>query len=457
MNPLLTSCLLGVFVTPFLGGSVNVALPDIGRSLGLGPVALNAVTTTFLVAAVVALVPLGSLADRIGRKRVFVTGIAIVGLAALASACALSGSWLIASRVVQGLGGAAVFATGSARLAAGFPPGERGRVMGLAAATVYLGLAVSPVVGGILTQAGGWRLAVVAVLPLCALAGWLERLSPSDPPARTTQAPFDAVGCALYIPAVLGLVAAALLVPSAHALWPALAGLALFAVLAWWELRHPAPVLDLRLWRGNRVFAFSNLSALISYGATFAVGFLFSLYLQYNCGLPAATAGWVLMAQPLIMAAVSPVAGRLSDRIDARFLATAGMGLTAVGLGLMLLLPDRGSLALALAVQAVLGSGFALFSSPNINATFGAVGPRSLGAAAAMLSTMRLAGQMLSMAVVLAVFRATLGPDPVSAAHHDGLAGAVRLCAAGFCALCVLGAGLSLARGPRQAPLNAAR
>lgn len=450
-RPLLTSCLLGIFLTPYLGASVNVALPAVGRELGMGPVGLNAVTSAYLLAAVMALVPIGNLADRIGRKRVFTCGIGAVAAAAIACALAPSGGWLLGARFVQGLGSALIFATGAARLVAAYPPQERGRIMGYTAAVVYLGLAIGPVAGGLLTGCFGWRVAVASVVPLCLVAAVLELANPAEPLERSSEHPFDLVGTLLYIPGILGLVAAALLIPSSYALWPALTGAALLVALVARALHHPAPVLDVRLWRGNRVFAFSNLAALINYGATFAVGFLLSLYLQYNCGLPAQIAGVVLITQPLLMALLSPFAGRLSDRHSPRLLASAGMALTASGLGLLLFLPEDGSLPLATSALAVIGVGIALFSSPNTNAVLGAVERPALGAASAMLSTMRLLGQMLSMAIVLAVFRIWLDAEPVSVQHHAGFAASLRVCAMLFAVLCAFGVMLSLARGRRAA------
>ena len=129
----------------------------------------------------------------------------------------------------------------------------------------------------------------------------------------------------------------------------------------------------MKLFAGNKVFAFSSLAALLNYSATFAVTFLLSLYLQYIKGMPPQAAGTVLMAQPIMMALLSPVAGRLSDKIEPRLLATAGMLTTVIGVALLTTLDSERSVPLIVANLILLGIGFALFSSPNMSAIMGAV------------------------------------------------------------------------------------
>jgi MFS family permease len=206
-------------------------------------------------------------------------------------------------------------------------------------------------------------------------------------------------------------------------------------------------VLDVGLFAHSRVYAFANLAALINYSATFGVGFLLSLYLQHVRHLGPQAAGLVLVAQPVVMTAVSPVAGRLSDRVESRVVASAGMALTAVGLALLVPVTDGTPLGYIVGCLALLGVGFGLFSSPNTNAVMGAVEPRHYGAAAATLGTMRLVGQMLSMAVATLVLSRVVGSVSVTGAPPDALVRATRLSLGVFAALCAGGVIASLARG----------
>jgi Na+/melibiose symporter-like transporter len=222
------------------------------------------------------------------------------------------------------------------------------------------------------------------------------------------------------------------------------ASLAGFVVV---ELRVVQPLLNINLFRKNRVFAFSNLSALINYSATFAVGFLMSYYLQFVRGLSPQQSGFVLIAQPVVMATLSPFAGRLSDRIESRSLASVGMGVVAAGL-LWLSFLDRDShLALAIAALVVLGFGFALFSSPNTNAIMSSVERRYYGVASATMGTMRLTGQMMSIGAAILIFTLFIGTAEVTAAVSDRLRPAIRTAFIIFAATCFLGIFVSMARG----------
>jgi MFS family permease len=214
-----------------------------------------------------------------------------------------------------------------------------------------------------------------------------------------------------------------------------------------WERRAAAPVLDLSLFRGRPVFAFSNLAALIHYCATSAAGFLLSLYLQYLKGLTPQQAGLILIAQPAVMALFSPLAGRLSDRIEPRLLASAGMSISAAGLFSLAFLSASTAVVSVGGVLVVLGAGFALFSSPNTNAVMSAVGPKDYGLASAMLGTMRLTGQMLSMAAAMLLFVLFIGRVAITPPVYGRFLSAARTGFFLFGLLCVGGIFASLARG----------
>jgi MFS family permease len=206
-------------------------------------------------------------------------------------------------------------------------------------------------------------------------------------------------------------------------------------------------MLDMALFAENRVFAFSNLAALVNYAATFAVGFLLSLYLQSVRGLGAQAAGGLLAVQPLVQAGLSPFAGRLSDRVDPRVVASSGMGLIAVGLALLALVGAATPLALVVGCLALLGAGFGLFSSPNTNAVMGSVDAHSYGVASATLATVRLVGQMLSMGAASLVLALFVGRQAVGPERAPEFVAGMRTAFALYALLCVAGVFASLARG----------
>ncbi|MRR13047.1 MFS transporter, partial [bacterium] len=211
--------------------------------------------------------------------------------------------------------------------------------------------------------------------------------------------------------------------------------------------RTEHPLLDVALFRHNRVFALSNLAALINYSATFAVGFLLSLYLQYVKGFSAREAGLVLIAQPALMALCSPYAGRLSDRVEPRIVASGGMGLIVVGLAVLAFLSEGTPLEVIIGSLVLLGLGFALFASPNTNAVMSAVDRDRYGVAAGTLATMRLTGQMLSLGVAMLLFALFLGRAPITEGNAGLFLDSVRVAFGLFAVLCLLGVFASLSRG----------
>ncbi len=435
------------FLTPFSGAATNVALPSLARELRLDAVLLSWVGMSFLLAAAVALVPLGRLADIHGRKRVFSWGVAGYALASFGCALAPDIGTLLGARLVQGIAGAAMFGTNVAILTSVLPPGRRGAALGVNVASVYLGLSLGPVLGGVLTDHAGWRSLFHLSGVLGLVLAVVVRLGLRGEWAESAGEPFDVGGTVLYSLAAFATMYGLSLLPSAAGALLLLGGAAAAALFVAWERRARHPLLPMDLFLSNRVFAFSNLAALVNYSATFAVGFLLSLHLQYVNGLSAQAAGLVLVAQPVLMTVVSPFAGRLSDRVESRIVASVGMGATAVGLALLSAIGPATSLAYVGLCLAVLGCGFGLFSSPNTNAVMGAVEKRRYGIAAATLGTMRLSGQMLSMAVAMLLLSLFVGRVTLGPAHRDPLVAALRVAFAVFALLCVAGTFASLARG----------
>jgi EmrB/QacA subfamily drug resistance transporter len=442
---------ISAFLTPFLGSSVSVALPTIGREFHMDAVTLSWVSTAYLLAAAVALVPVGRIADIHGRKRVWLYGVVLYTLFSLLCAAAPSGTWLIVFRCLQAVGSTLIYGTGLAILTSIFPREERGRVIGFNVAAVYTGLSVGPFVGGVLTAQWGWRSIFLATVPLGLIAIFLivTRLEGEWAEARGER--FDLIGAIIYGVALVVLTYGLSILPSTAGALLAVAGVAALAVFVWWELRTDDPVLPVRLFRDNLVFALSNLTALINYGATVAVGFLLSLYLQYVQGLSPAAAGLVLVSQPVMMMLVSLVAGRLSDRVEPRIVVSLGMALTAVGLLAFVWLSPTTPLAIIVAILIVQGIGFGLFSSPNANAVMSSVAPRFYGVASGILSTMRATGQMVGMALTMVVLSLHIGQEPVSADNLPAFLAAVQSACLLFAVLSVGGVIASLVRGKVRA------
>lgn len=442
----LTISVLASFVTPFLGSSLNIALPSIGDEFHFNAVGLTWIPTAYLLANVVFLVPFGRLADIRGRKRIFMIGIWIDMIACVLATMTPSGLFFIILRAFQGLGGAMIFSTSIAILTSVYPPEERGRVLGINVASVYSGLSLGPVIGGFLTHNLGWRSIFGANILIGAVIIYLVMKKLPGEWAEAKGEPYDWQGNLIYTAGFVLFMAG---FSAAGNLWSYVllgAGIAMMAAFAMRELRIDHPLLDLRLFR-NVPFAFSNLAALINYSATYAVTFLVSLYLQDIKGFDPQKAGLVLLSQPVVMAILSPAAGKLSDRIEPRLVASIGMAFTAIGLLVFCTLGETTPISLILAGLTVLGLGFALFSSPNTNAIMSSVERRFYGTASGLVGTMRLTGQLLSIGIVTLVFGHFLGNRVIGPETYPLFLSAVKLAFALSAGLCFLGVFASVARG----------
>jgi EmrB/QacA subfamily drug resistance transporter len=443
----LITTMLSAFLTPFMGSSINIASPAIGRELSMSAVLLGWVSTAYLLAAAMSLVPLGKVADQIGRKKIFTYGVGTYTLASFLSAIAWSGPVLIGFRALQGVGGAMMTGTAVAILTSVFPAPERGKALGINVAATYTGLSMGPILGGFLTQQLGWRSIFLVNLPIGLIALTLTRWKLKGEWREVSEYPFDIVGSIAYGLSLLAMMYGLSLLPAASGVWLLLAGFLGLSLFVWWELRAQNPVLDMRLLGANRTFAFSNLAAELNYIATFASTFLLSLYLQYIKDFTPQVAGLTLVARPAMMVLFSPLAGRLSDRIEPRVIASIGLGLITAGLALLVPVNAGTSLTLIIVSLVLTGLGFALFSSPNMNAAMSSVGKNHYGVASAMLGTMRLTGQMLSMGITTLIFTLYIGPVEITPECYPLFLDCVRSAFIVFAILCGGAIVASLARG----------
>jgi EmrB/QacA subfamily drug resistance transporter len=441
------ACTAASFLTPLMGSSVNLALPTISREFAMDALSLSWVATSFLLAAAMFLVPFGRLADIYGRKRIFVYGIILFTLFSFLCGFASSGSVLIALRALQGLGAAMIFATSVAILTSAFPAAERGKVLGVNVAAVYTGLSVGPFFGGMLTHYFGWRSIFYANALLGFLISVLVVWRLKSEWAESRGERFDIPGSLIYTVSLTLLMIGFSKLPGPTGLWTSLTGVGGLVGFIVWERKAPKPLLDISLFARNVVFTFSNLAALINYSATSAVTFLISLYLQYIKGLDPQSAGFILIAQPIMMAVFSPIAGRLSDSVEPRILSSFGMGIISIMLALIAFVGSGTSTTLLIMYLLFLGFGFALFSSPNTNAVMSSVEKRWYGVASATLGTMRLTGQMLSMGIVMLIFAVTMGNARITPQYFPAFLQSMQIAFFVFSVLCIIGVFASLARG----------
>jgi len=435
------------FIFPFMASTVNIALPSLGKELSLDAVTLGWIATAYLLSSAALLVPFGRIADIYGRKKIFAWGIGIFTFSSLLSGLADSATTLITWRVLQGIGGAMLAGTAVALLTTVFPAKERGKVLGTIVAAAYLGLSLGPVLGGVLTQHLGWRsiFLIGALLGLLVLGVVLWKLKGEWTGAKGAR--FDFAGSVIYVLGLVALVYGFILLPAMSGAGLIIGGTIGLLAFTRWETRTRSPVLDISLFINSKAFTFSNLAALINYSATFAVTFLISLYLQYMKGCNPQNAGLILVAMPAVQAVFSPLTGRLSDRIEPRLIASAGMVLNTVGLILFIFLNEETSLKLIIGNLILIGFGFALFVSPNTNAVMSSAPKTAYGVASAMLATMRQVGMVLSMGVAMLMLALYVGRVQITPEYYSLFQQSMKTSFIIFAILCFGGIFASLARG----------
>ena len=437
---------LASFITAFMGSSVNIALPALSKEFNIDAVMLSWISTSYLLAAAISLVPSGRLADLYGRKKIFSYGIIIFIIASLSTGLSNSIPLLLFSRILTGIGVGMIFSTSVAIVTSAFPISERGKAIGFTVSAVYLGLSMGPFLGGILTQNLGWRSIFFSSLLMGIITAFVTVFIKGEW-AEARNEKMDYIGALIYGLGLTLVVYGFSILPLIEGLVFIVFGILFILIFAYWETRFNSPLINMKIFSNNKGFTFSNMAALIHYSATFGITFLLSLYLQYIKELGPQKAGLILLSQPLIMAIFSPFAGRMSDRIEPRVIATTGMGITFLGLLIFSFLGKETSLIFIVINCIIIGFGYALFSSPNMNSIMSSVEKKFYGIASAMVGTMRLIGQMLSMAIAMVVFAIVIGRVEIIPEYYANFLSAVKISFIIFSVFAFIGIFASYYRG----------
>jgi len=437
------------FLVPFLSSAINLALPSIGQDIHVNAISLSWVVSSSLLATAIFLLPLGKLGDIIGRKKIFTLGIILFTIATLLIVFTHSFASLIVLRTIQGFSSAMIFGTSLAILTSVYPAGERGRAMGIQVTATYLGLSTGPVIGGILTHSLGWRSIFVFLFLIGLISIYLVFTKMKSEWADARGETFDWKGSTIYGISLFAFMYGFSKLPTAMG-WIFLAlGISAGFIFLFFERKIEHPVFDAKLFLTNRVLALSGIAALINYSATSAIGFFMSLYLQYVKGLDPRSAGLIMISQPLAMALLSPMAGKLSDRKNPGVIASAGMAITGVGLILLCFVNTATPFYLIICLLILMGVGFALFSSPNTNAIMSSVEKRYLGIASGVVGTMRMIGQMTSMGIAMMLISLYIGKQTINPETHAGFLAAMKTGFIIFSFLSLFGVFASLARNDK--------
>lgn len=439
------------FVTTFTGSALNLSIPDISIQFGADAETAGWIITGYTLSVAAFSVPFGRMADITCRKTVLVTGIAIFAACCIAAVFSVTVIMLIAVRIIQGIGAAMIFSTNTAVIAEAFPDEQRGRALGYSLAATYAGMSAGPVVGGFLNYNFGWQSVFVltGLIALLALFAAIFRM-PGEKRERG-KISADITGSVLYMLFLIMVMYG--IAEAGQGIWPYViiaAGIIIGAVFICYELRVENPVIKIRIFTENIGYACSNAAAMMNYGATFAVGYLASIYLQVIMGYSSQTAGLIMICQPAVITLLTPIAGRLSDKHSPYLLACGGMIVCAAGTGMFLFLCDKPGLPVITGVLVITGIGVSLFSSPNTNAVMSYVKEEDFGEASSLLATMRSMGNTLSMAIVTIAVKRYVGGVALNAAEPDAFMKVVSVSFIVFTVICTAGAFVSLRHGAER-------
>src|SRR6266487_3706373 len=431
----------GLFMIMLDNTIVNVALPSIQRDLGIGISELEWVVNGYALTFAVVMLTGGKLADLLGRRLIFIVGLAIFTGASLACGLAPSAGFLIGARVVQGVGAALMNPATLSIITATFPPRQRGTAIGIWAGVSALALAIGPIVGGLLTEKVNWSWIFFINIPVGVLGVVAARVFIDETKATSKEQRLDLPG---LITSGAGLFALTLeLIETNDHAWTSTRVLMLFAiavvalaVFVLLELRQRLPMLDLSLFR-NPTFAGANAAML-------GIFFYNSLLLQRVLGYSAIETGATFLPMTVLIILVAPVAGRFSDRIGARWLMGAGMTLLAVALLLFGTLDASSSFWNILPGLLVGGVGLATTMAPTTAAAMGSVPVAKAGVGSAVINSMRQVGGSLGIAIMGALVATRVNVLPTSPLWRDQFVGGYHRAVHLGAALVLVGAIISV-------------
>lgn len=417
-NIILITISLGAFLIPFMGTSLSIALPSIGIDFSLNALFLSWISTAFILASAALILPFGRLADIYGRKKIFAYGILIYTISSFLGAISSSGELLLIFSFLQGAGCAMIFGTGVAIISSVFSPGELGKSYGIYVGAVYTGIFSGLLIGGFLIQNFGWRSIFIFNVPIGIVILSIISGGIKSEWFGCRGEHFDFIGSLLFVTIIVTFLQGfSTVLTEDYGKYLLLTGFLAAAIFLKYECRSSNPLIMLSIFK-NPLFTISVVSILIINIGTSSLNFLLSLYFQYLKLLPPNIAGLILVLLPACVALISPIAGRISDKVDPGLITSTGMLITTLGLFIFIFLNENTSFYSIILGLVLIGIGVALFASPATNIAMGTVNKKFYGTGSAIVSTMVFIGQLLSMGVIIMIFAAYLGNVQILPHHY---------------------------------------
>lgn len=444
------SIIVGVstaFISTFAGSALTIAIPSMGSYFNMGAFSVGWIITLYMLAVAAFSTPLGNLADNTGRRRILMIGVVSFGVISLLSVLAWNGLVMLFLRLLQGISAAMIFATNMPIAISAFPERERGKAIGLVTTGTYSGLALGPVLGGVLNEYFGWK-SIFIFSALTSLVSFICIVKGVDKDeVKGIEGKRDITGNIIYAFMITTFIYGLTSFNSISFGWT-LIGLSILlgVIFVKNELRAENAIINVRIFADNMTYTLSNLTALLNFCATFAIGYLLSIYLQVVLGYSSRLTGFILITQPIFMAILSPIMGKLSDKLSAHKMVTIGMVLCTLSLLSFTFLNKETSIIMIVLALAVAGIGVAFFSSPNTNVIMGCVPTSKFAVANSVLATMRTTGQSCGVAIITIVVSATIGDVDLYKLSSEQLIDTINIAFTFFSVLCAIGIVASMQR-----------
>ncbi|WP_461436124.1 MFS transporter [Methanosphaera sp.] len=393
---------LATVIVAFLLNAAPVALPSIAKSFAMNNILQNWVDTIYLLSIAVFSIPCGKICQKYGLNKILKVGIIFFLIGTLGTALSLNASMLLLFRVVLGIGSALLNVSSIALIVEAMPNEKKGPALGIAVAAVYIGIALSPILGGSLIFNFGWQSLFIATIPVILLNYYLSNKIKKEW-IHYDNNKFDINGTILYSVGIVLFIYGFTRILEFTGQILTIIGIILLVIFGIWELNSSNPIFEMKLFKNIR-FAAANLACLFSYFATFMITYVYNYHLQYIMGMNSQTAGLYLIITPAIMVLMSILSGYLIKKIKGEYLTGTGLIILAVAFILLCTLSNTTPLEIILIAMTLHGIGYGLFSSPNTVLITTSVPEEETSKASASLSAMRLIGQTVSLGIFTTVF-----------------------------------------------------
>ena len=406
-NIILIICTVLNFIAVFASNAVNIIIPTVAAEFHMSNIVQNWITIIFFLVMAMLSIPAGQISGKYGLKKITILSSALFVIISIVNVFVTSSEQFLFCRLVLGLVLAFINVTSMAMVVSAFDPQERGKALGLNITGVYVGLSLSPFLGGVLNYQLGWRSVILFSVPFLIVI--IALLLKIDEEWITFEGiPIDMKGSITYAIGIALFIYGFTILNESMGIILTILGIIILVAFALIELRQEHPVFDIKFLK-NREFLSANLASLCAYLATFAVTTILNYHLQYIKGFDSQTAGIILLVAPVCQVILAPIAGRLADKYIPQILAAIGMALGTISLVLFSTLSFETSLSFVVVSMVIYGVGFGLFSPPNTSVIMGSVPPKDTSIASASVSTVRTVGQAMSMGILTLIFAFVMG------------------------------------------------